>query len=64
MTTAKNTVISHDFLVWKLCVKEQFQVRFARYFAETVFTQNFHTRKFGEITVIFRSSAKSINLDN
>ena len=36
MTTAKNTVISPDFLVWKFCVKAQFQLRFTRYFTETV----------------------------
>ena len=39
--TAKNTVISPNFLVWKFCGKD---------FA---FPQNFHTKKLGEITVFF-----------
>ena len=36
--TAKNTVISPNFLVWKFCGKAQFP-------------HSFHTRKSGEITV-------------
>ena len=40
LCTAKNTVISPDFLVWKLC-------------GNCTFPQNFHTRKSGEITVFF-----------
>ena len=54
--TAKNTVISPDFLVWKFCGKAQFPYsfgRFARNCAETAFPQNFHTSKSGEITVFF-----------
>ena len=50
--TAKNTVISPNFLVWKFCGKAQFPYSFgrlARNYAETVFPQNFHTRKYGEI---------------
>ena len=39
-TTSKNTVISPNFLVWKLC-------------GSCAFPQNFHTRKLGEITVFF-----------
>ena len=38
--TVKNTVISPKFLVWKLC-------------GNCAFPQNFHTKKLGEITVIF-----------
>ena len=54
--TEKNTVISSDFLVWKFCGKSQFPHgfgRIARNYAETVFPQNFHTRKSGEVTVFF-----------
>ena len=51
----KNTVISPNFLLWKLCKKAQFPRSFgriARNYAETVpFHKVFHTRKLGEITV-------------
>ena len=40
MCTAKNTIISPDFLVWKFC-------------GNCAFPQNFRTRKSGEITVFF-----------
>ena len=43
-STAKNTEISPDFLVWKFCGK------FVPFCA---FPQNFHTRKSGEITAFF-----------
>ena len=40
ISTAKNTVISLDFLLWKCCGKAQF-------------LQNFHTRKLDEIIAFF-----------
>ena len=43
--TAKNTVISPNFLVWKFC-----GIKFC---GNCSFLQNFHTRKLGEITVFF-----------
>ena len=49
--TAKNTVISPDFLVWKFCRKSQFLHSFGQ-FAHHIF-HNFYTRKSGEITVFF-----------
>ena len=52
----KNTVISPNILLCKFCGKAQFPHsfgRFARNYAETVFAQNFHTRKLGDIIVFF-----------
>ena len=51
----KNTVISPNFLVWTFCGKAQFPQSFGRRrnYAETVFRQNFHTRKLGQITVFY-----------
>ena len=43
--TAKNPVISPNFLVWKFCGKAQFP--------HCAFPQNLHTRKLGEITGFF-----------
>ena len=43
-------------MLWKFYGKAQFPHsfgRFARNYAEIVFPQNFHTRKLGEITVLF-----------
>ena len=51
--TAKNTVISPDFLVWKFCGKAQFPHSFGRFAGNCAIPQNFHTRKSGEITVFF-----------
>ena len=55
--TAKNPVISPNFLGWKFCGKAQFLHSFgriARNYAETVpVPQNFHTTKLGEITGFF-----------
>ena len=54
--TAKNTLISPNFLVRKFCGKAQFPHsfgRFARNYAETEFPQNFHSWKSGEIAVFF-----------
>ena len=55
--TAKNTVISPDFLVCKFCGKAQFPHIFGGFASKTirkfVFPKNFHTRKSGEITVFF-----------
>ena len=48
-TTAKNTVISPNFLVWKFCGKAQFPHSFGR----ITFPQNFHTRKLGENTIFY-----------
>ena len=47
--TAKNAVISPDFLVRKFCRKAQFP----KLCGNCAFPQNFHTRKLGEITVFF-----------
>ena len=49
--TAKNTVISPNFLMWKFCGKSQFP-RFLGNCGNCAFPQNFH-RKLGEITVFF-----------
>ena len=62
IVTAKNTVISPNFLVWKFYGKEQFPHSFGRIaqnYVETSFPQNFHTRKLGEITIFYavKSSA-------
>ena len=54
--TAKNNIISPNFMVWKFCGKAQFPHsfgRFARNSAETAFPQNFHTMKLGEIMLSF-----------
>ena len=55
--TAKNPVISPDFLVWKFCGKAQFPHNFGLF-------ARFHTRKLGEITEFFDVIAQffSINL--
>ena len=54
--TAKNNVILPNFLVWKFCGKAQFPQsfrRFAHNIVETTFQQNFHSRKFDDITVSY-----------
>ena len=54
--TAKNTVISPNYLVWKFCRKAQFQYSFgqiAKLCGNCAFPQNFHTRKLGEIMVFY-----------
>ena len=48
--SAKNIVISPDFLVWKFCGNAQFPHSFGN---SCAFLQNFHTRKSGEITIFF-----------
>ena len=53
-STAKNTVISPNFLVWKFYGKAQFPHSFGRKLCRNcVFPQNFHAKKLGEITVFF-----------
>ena len=50
--TAKNTVISSDFLLWKFCGKARFLHSFGqrpKLCGNCAFPQNFHTRKSGEI---------------
>ena len=47
--TAKNTVISPDFLCGSFCGKAQFP----KLCGNCGFPRNFHTRKSGEITVFF-----------
>ena len=50
--------------MWKFCAKAQFTQgfgQFARNPAETVFPQNFLTRKLGEITVFKAVFAANIN---
>ena len=49
--TAKNTVISPNFLVWKYCGKVQSPHSFGR--IACAFSQNLHIRKLGEVTVYF-----------
>ena len=65
--TAKNTVISRNFLVWKFCGKAQLPHsfrRFARKYAETVsFPQNFHTKKLGQITVFYAVAVQRVLFD-
>ena len=46
--TAKNIVISPNFPVWKFSGKVQL-----RHMQKCAFPQHFHTRKLGEITVLF-----------
>ena len=65
LSTAENTVISPNFLVWKFCGKTQFPHSFGRItrkYAETAFPQNFHTRKFGENTVFYAVSPAALAL--
>ena len=52
-STAKNTVISPDFLVWKFCRKGKFLQSFGQTTLNFAFPQNFYTRKSGKITVFF-----------
>ena len=47
-STAKNTVISPDFMVWKFCGKAQYRPKLC---GNCAFPQTFHTIKLGEITV-------------
>ena len=47
LITAKNTVTSPNFLVWKFCAKAQFPHRKLR------LSTNLHTRELGEITLFF-----------
>ena len=53
--TAKNTVISPNILVWRLCGKEQFPhtAIHLKLCGNCSFPENFYTRKLGEITVFF-----------
>ena len=51
--TAKNIVISPNFLVWKFYGKIQFPHSFGRFGRNCAFPQNFHTRKLGEIKIFF-----------
>ena len=53
LNTAKNTVISPNFLVWKFCGKAQFPHSYGRpkLCRNCAFPQNFHTRKLSEIRV-------------
>ena len=59
ISTAKNTVISPDFLMWKFCGKAQLPHSFGQFAirpklcGNCAFPQNFHTRKLSEITVFF-----------
>ena len=54
--TAKNTVISPNFLAWTFCGKAQFPHSFAnrsKLCGNCAFPQSSHTRKLGEITVFY-----------
>ena len=48
-TTAKNTVILSNFLVWEFCGK----ANHPKLCGNCAFEQNFHTKKLGEITLFF-----------
>ena len=50
--TAKNPVISPNFLVWKISGKVQFP-HHPKLCGNCAFPQNFHIRKLGEITVFY-----------
>ena len=60
--TAKNIVISPNFLVWKFCGKAQFRHSFGfrvnrpKLCRNCAFPQNFRLRKLGQITVFFTVS--------
>ena len=49
MVTAKNTIISPNFLMWKFCGKAQF----SHSFGQIAFPKIFHTMKLGEITALY-----------
>ena len=53
----QNTKISPNFTVWKFFEKAQFPQRFGRIAQNSggncAFSQNFHTSKFGEISVFY-----------
>ena len=51
--TAKNTVISPNFLVWKFCGKAQFPHSFGRVTRNYGETVHSHTWKLGEIKIFF-----------
>ena len=55
MYTAKNPVISPNFLLWKFCGKAQFPEFHScpKLCGNCAFPQNFHTRKLGQITGFF-----------
>ena len=57
--TARNSVISPDFLVWKFCEKTQFRANRPKLCDNCA--QNFHTRKSDEITVFFAVSRTETN---
>ena len=61
--TAKNSVISPDFLVWKFCRKVKFRVVRPKLCGNFAFPQNLHTGKSGEITVFFAVLATLFVLD-
>ena len=63
--TAKNTVISRDFLAWNFC--EKAQANRPKLSGNFAFPQNFHTRKSDEIMVffavlIYQSNTESENI--
>ena len=61
--TAKNTVISPIFLVWKFCGKAQFSYTANRpkLCGNCAFPQNFHSRKLGELMVFYAVLAMSFS---
>ena len=59
--TAKNTVISPNFLVWNFCGKAR--TNRPKLCGNCAFQQNFYTRKLDEITVFFAVLPyKTVNL--
>ena len=57
--TAKNTVISPDFLVWKFAERHSFRIVSGDSPGNCAFPQNFHTSKLGEITIFYAVNGAS-----
>ena len=51
-STAYNTEISHNFLLWKFYGKAQFPHR-PKLYANCAFPQSFHTRILGEVSLFY-----------
>ena len=65
--TAKNTVISPNFLVWKFYGKAKFRIvlpYLPKLGGNCAFSQNFHTTKLGKITVFFTVTGVFTTLSN
>ena len=65
--TAKNTVISPNFLVWKFYGKAKFRIvlpYLPKLGGNCAFSQNFHTTKLGKIAVFFTVTGVFTTLSN